>query len=101
MSAVFQRCVNCRAAYFPFNLICSTCFKSSFIEDKVDSGLVESVTLLPSGQQTATVVCLEDLHFIARIQGGTVEAGDRISLTNTASQETALAGYVPFQRTEA
>lgn len=99
MSAVFQRCVNCRTAYFPFRLICSTCFNTSFMEDHVDSGVVEAVTLLASGQQTATIVCPEDVHVIARILGGTVQAGDRITLTNTVSEDTALAGYVPFPRT--
>ncbi|WP_426004417.1 hypothetical protein ACPFL9_09990 [Paenarthrobacter sp. NyZ202] len=101
MSAVFQRCVNCRKAYFPFRLICSRCSNTSFVEDDVDSGVVEAVTLLSSGQQTATVVCPEDVQFIARILGGTVKAGDSIDLTNTASEETALVGYVPFQRNKA
>ena len=98
MSAVFQRCANCRAAYFPFRLICSNCSDTSFIEDDIDFGVVETVTLLSNGQQTATIVCPEDLQFIVRILGGTARAGDRINLTNTDSQKTALAGYVPFQR---
>ncbi|WP_347109178.1 zinc ribbon domain-containing protein [Paenarthrobacter sp. S56] len=98
MTAVFQRCANCRAAYFPFRLVCSRCANTSFIEDDVDSGLVEAVTLLANGQQTATLVCPDDVHFIARVMGGTVKAGDRINLTNSAGEETALAGYIPFQR---
>lgn len=100
MSALIQTCTNCSASYFPARLICCRCQGTEFADDKADTGVVETTTRLSNGFQIATVTCPGDVYFIARIIGGTADAGDRIRLTNDPSDDTEVAAFVPLHGTE-
>jgi uncharacterized OB-fold protein len=100
MSALIQTCTKCSASYFPARLVCCHCHGTDFANDKADTGVVETTTRLSNGFQIATVTFPGDVYFIARIIGGTADAGDRIRLTNDPSDDTEVAAFVPLHGTE-
>jgi len=97
MSAYVQICNRCEANYFPKRLLCGLCGSTQFKAGSIDSGIVESTTILPDGTQLATVVAGKPkVHFIARIMGNTVQVGNSLSLTNEKITSTEAVAFVPL-----
>lgn len=97
MSAYVQICKGCFASYFPKRLICPACSSTDFSADAVDSGTVETTTMLANGVQMATVVTGKpSIYFIARIIGGHTESGASVPLTNEETIVSEATAFVPL-----
>lgn len=101
MSALIQLCTSCSATYFPPRLICRRCGSTDFTDDKIEFGVVEDITVLVDGSQIASVACPQDVHFIARVNGGTAKRGDQIQLTNDLDSDSGPVAFVPFRGSNA
>lgn len=97
MSAYVQVCQGCLASYFPKRLICPACSSTRFNTGSIDSGSVETTTILADGTQLATIVGGEPkVYFIARMVGGHTRVGALVPLTNEATMDPDVAAFVPL-----
>jgi uncharacterized OB-fold protein len=98
MSAALQQCASCGATHFPFRLFCPTCGHLEFVQYDAEDALIEEATLMADGSVLATVKCATGTLLVARIIGGDVSPGSRVSLSNEPDAHPGTVAYVPFNR---